>query len=67
MNTNEKIILYEDLSYKMIGLAMEVHRKLGPGFLERVYENALMLVLRREGIEAKQRAPIKVYFDVEIV
>ncbi len=67
MNTNEKIILYEDLSYKIIGLAMEIHRKLGHGFLEKVYENALMLVLRREGIEAKQQAPIKVYFDGEIV
>ncbi|MGH7800615.1 MAG: GxxExxY protein [Thermodesulfobacteriota bacterium] len=67
MNTNEKIILYEDLSYKIIGLAMEVHRKLGYGFLEKVYENALMLLLRREGIEAKQQAPIKVYFEGEVV
>lgn len=67
MNTYEKIILYEDLSYKIIGLAMEVHRKLGYGFLEKVYENALMLLLRREGIEAKQQAPIKVYFEGEIV
>ncbi len=67
MNTNEKIILYEDLSYKIFGLAMEIHRKLGHGFLEKVYENALMLVLRREGIEAKQQAPIKVYFEGEIV
>ena len=41
---------------------MEVHRKLSYGFLEKVYENALMLLLRREGIEAKQQAPIKVYF-----
>ncbi|MGH7908434.1 MAG: GxxExxY protein [Thermodesulfobacteriota bacterium] len=67
MNTYEKIILYEDLSYKIIGLAMEVHRKLGYGFLEKVYENALMLLLRREGIEAKQQAPIKVYFEGEVV
>ncbi len=67
MNTYEKIILYEDLSYKIIGLAMEVHRKLGYGFLEKVYENALMLLLRRGGIEAKQQAPIKVYFEGEVV
>jgi len=30
-------ILYKDLSYQIIGLAMEVHRKLGYGFLEKVY------------------------------
>jgi GxxExxY protein len=38
--------LYPDLSYKIVGLAMEVHRKPGPGFLEKVYENALMVLLR---------------------
>ena len=35
---------------------MEVHSKLGPGFLEKVYENSLMLLFRREGIAAKQQA-----------
>ena len=67
MGTNEKNILYKDLSYKIIGLAMEVHSKLGYGFLEKVYENSMMLLFRREGIEAKQQAPIKVYFDGEVV
>jgi len=67
MGTNEKDIFYKDLSYKIIGLAMEVHSKLGYGFLEKVYENALMLLFRREGIEAKQQAPIKVYFEGEVV
>ena len=46
---------------------MEVHSKLGYGFLEKVYENSLMLLFRREGIEAKQQAPIKVYFEGEVV
>ena len=41
MDTNEEKILYKDLSYKIIGLAMEVHTKLGYGFLEKVYENAM--------------------------
>ncbi len=67
MNTDEQKILYEDLSYRIIGLAMEVHSKLGYGFLEKVYENALMLLLRRKAIEAKQQTPIKVYFEGEIV
>ena len=67
MSTNEKEILYKELSYKIIGLAMEIHSKLGYGFLEKVYENALMLLFRREVIQAKQQAPIKVYFEGEIV
>ena len=67
MITNEKEILYKDLSYKIIGSAMEVHSTLGYGFLEKVYENAMMLLFRREGIQAKQQAPIKVYFEGEIV
>jgi GxxExxY protein len=34
-------LLYGDLSYKIVGAALEVHRFLGPGFLEAVYEQAL--------------------------
>jgi GxxExxY protein len=64
MNTN-KDILHKDLSYKIIGLAMQVHNKLGFGFLEKVYENALMILLKREGIEAKQQTAVAVYFEGE--
>ena len=67
MDTNEDEILYKDLSYKIVGLAMRVHRELGYGFLEKVYENALMVLFRREAIEAKQQAPITVYFEKEVV
>ena len=67
MGTNKEKILYKDLSYKIIGLAMEVHTKLGYGFLEKVYENAMMVLFRREGIYAKQQAPITVCFDGEVV
>ncbi len=60
-------ILYKDLSYQIIGLAMEVHRKLGYGFLEKVYENSLMILFRKEGIRSEQQYPIKVYFEREVV
>ncbi len=66
MYTNKRI-LYKDLSYKIIGLAMEVHRKLGYGFLEKVYENSLMVLLNRDKIPAIQQAPINVHFEDEIV
>lgn len=63
MVTNEKEIIHKDLAYQVIGLAMDVHSGLGYGFLEKVYENALMVLLRREGINAKQQSPINVFFE----
>jgi len=67
IDTNGKKILYKDLSYEIVGLAMQVHNKLGYGFLEKVYENALMVQFRGKEIKAKQQAPITVYFDREVV
>lgn len=67
MDTNENKILYKDLSYKIVGLAMQVHNKLGFGFSEKVYENSTMILFKREGIQAKQQTPITVYFEGEVV
>lgn len=53
-------ILFKELSYEIIGSAMEVHRILGPGFLEAVYETALAheLTLRTIRFETQKRLPI---------
>ena len=67
MVTNDKDIIYKELSYKIIGLAMEVHKELGFGFLEKVYENSLVFLLKREGLKAEQQAPIKVHFKEQVV
>lgn len=63
----EQEILYKDLSYKIVGLAFEAHRELGFGFLEKVYENALMVLFQENGIKANQQVPILVPFHGQIV
>ena len=67
MNTNQTKILHQELAYQIVGLAMQVHTRLGNGFLEKVYENALMVLLHKAGINAVQQAPITVLFDGESV
>ncbi len=63
----EEKIIYKDLSYKIIGLAMQAHTELGYGFLERVYENALMVLFEENGIHAQPQIPIKVQFHGRII
>lgn len=60
-------LLYKELTFKVIGAAMEVHRILGPGFLEAVYQGALEreLHLRIIPFERKVKLPV-VYKDVII-
>lgn len=60
-------LLHGDLTYKIIGAAMRVHRTLGHGFLEKVYENSLLVSLRKDGIVAEQQVPIKVIFEGVVV
>jgi len=46
---------------------MEVHSGLGYGFLEKVYENSLMILLKNAGINAEQQISIPVYFQEKTV
>ena len=52
----------EELTGKIIGAAIDVHRELGPGFIESFYENALVIRLKEIGLKSKQQDPIIVYF-----
>jgi GxxExxY protein len=60
-------MIYPDLSYRIVGCALEVYRELGYGFLEKVYENALMVALRQAGVEAAQQVMIEVPFRGVVV
>ncbi len=55
------------LSERVLACAVKVHKTLGVGFLERVYENALIIELRKIGISVEQQKRIPVYDDRVIV
>lgn len=55
--------LYGDLTDKIIELAIKVHKKLGPGFIEKIYEKALVHELKKTGIKCISQAIIRVRYD----
>ena len=54
--------LYDDLTQSIIGCAFEVINELGSGFLESVYENAMVLALTETGLPVQSQVPIPVTF-----
>ena len=52
-----------NLTYEVIGCAYKVHNTLGPGFLEKVYENALTIELGKLGIYARQQVKLPVLYE----
>jgi GxxExxY protein len=56
-----------EVTERIIGCAYAVSNELGVGFLEKVYENALIHELRKTGFNAEQQQPIKVLYDGVIV
>lgn len=63
----DKKFLHKELTYQIIGAAFEVQKILGYGFLEKVYENALIQELQLRGIRVATQYPIKVeYKGVEV-
>ena len=57
---------FEELTGKIIGAAIEVHRQLGPGFIESIYENALVYELRKRGLKVEQQLEAPVLYDGEV-
>jgi GxxExxY protein len=56
-----------EISKKLIGIAIDLHRKLGPGLLESAYENALAHDLRENGLNVKQQYPMAfIYKEVKL-
>ncbi len=59
---------FEELTGKIIGAAIEVHCQLGPGFIESIYENALVYELRKRGLKVEQQLEAPVFYgdNVEV-
>ena len=58
---------HKELTGKIIECAYKVHNHLGFGFLESVYQNALLIELKKAGLNAKKEVPIKVFYEEKIV
>lgn len=56
-----------DITQQIIGCAFKVSNKLGSGFLEKVYENALAHELRKAGLSTAQQHPVPVRYDSVVI
>ena len=55
-------LIYKDEVFKIIGTAMEVHKELGNGFLEAVYQEAFELELKNQNIPFSREEEITIYY-----
>jgi GxxExxY protein len=60
-------IPHQDITYEIIGAAMEVHSDLGPGYKEEIYQKALDIELRNRKIQFEPQKPIEIKFRGEMV
>ena len=65
--SNRAPLLEEELTEKILGAAFKVQNTLGCGFLEKVYENAMVVELSRVGISVEQQKPMQVRYQGAIV
>ncbi len=60
-------MLYAELTDKIISSFYKVYNTLGYGFLEKVYENSMVIELKRAGLKVSQQQNIKVYYEDHVV
>jgi len=54
---------HEDLTEQIIGAAIQVHRTLGPGFLESIYENSLVIELKKRGLQVQKQPEVSLFYE----
>jgi GxxExxY protein len=60
-------LLHKHITDKILRAFYNVYNTLGPGFLEKVYENALAIEMRGMGLRVAQQQPLKVYYHGQLV
>jgi GxxExxY protein len=60
-------ILFKELSFAIVGAAIEVHKQLGPGFLEAVYRKALLYEFIVRGIQYEEEKILPVYYKGQLI
>jgi GxxExxY protein len=58
---------FDTLSYPIIECAIEVHRHLGPGLLESIYESALCIELRLAGLQFRRQVSLPLWYKGELL
>jgi GxxExxY protein len=66
-NQKDKPLLYKDLTHKIIGAALEVYKVLGYGFIEEVYETAVLKEFDLRGIPAKNDCRIELSYKGDTI
>src|SRR3990172_5971554 len=66
MRTEVPLICAEEV-YQVVGAAVEVHRELGPGFLEAVYQEAIQLELQARSIPYEAQKPLSILFKGHVL
>ena len=67
VSTKKEIMLYSEITDKIINSFYKVYNVLGYGFLEKVYENAFIIELKSSGFKVLQQQNIKVYYENQVV
>jgi len=67
MHTDSKDGKHRALTEKIIGIFYKVYNTLGYGFLEKIYENAMLIELEKQGIPAFVQSPIKVSYGGRVI
>ena len=58
---------FEELSGRILAAAVDVHKALGPGFVESIYQKAMEVALKHRGIPLERQREVMVYFEEEPV
>jgi GxxExxY protein len=67
MNADERRYKYSELTEQIIGIFYETYNELGAGFLEKVYEEAMAVMLKERGIPFQQQVSIPVWFHGQVI